>query len=104
MKQYAKSEIRMTKPEGGVRPSFVIRHSLFVIAVALLSGLANGQAESTNAPSRLSYDSFRMVSDRNIFNPNRYARSSGSSRTRSESRSASRVESFTLVGLMVYEK
>lgn len=42
-----------------------------------------------------------MISDRNIFNPNRYARSRGS---RTESRPASRVEYFTLVGLMAYEK
>jgi hypothetical protein len=43
-----------------------------------------------------------VISDRNIFNPNRYARDSG--RPRESSRPASRVESFTLVGLMEYEK
>ena len=75
---------------------------LLVTAAAVLFSLV-GRAQQTNAPTRLSYDSFRVISDRNIFNPNRYARGSG--RTRSESsRTASRVESFTLVGLMQYEK
>jgi hypothetical protein len=60
-------------------------------------------AETTNAPLRLDYDSFRVISDRNIFNPNRYARSSTRT-TRTETRPAARVEAFTLVGLMAYEK
>jgi len=75
----------------------------WVTVVAVLLGAVGGRAEPTNAPTRLGYDSFRVISDRNIFNPNRYARSSG--RTRSESsRPASRVDSFTLVGLMAYQK
>ncbi len=61
-------------------------------------------AQSTNAPTKLTYDSFRTVSDRNIFNPNRYARGSGRTNTRASSTPASRVESFTLVGIMAYEK
>jgi len=96
MKGAMKSKTRMTKSKSGCRP-------LFAIAVALLLGLTHSLAQQTNAPARASYDSFRMISDRNIFNPNRYARSSGS-RTRTDSRPASRVEYFTLVGLMEYEK
>ncbi|HEX5222597.1 MAG TPA: hypothetical protein VFZ59_23785 [Verrucomicrobiae bacterium] len=76
---------------------------LLMAAVTLL-GAAHGLAQSTNAPARLSYDSFRVISDRNIFNPNRYARSSGGRPRAESSRPASRVESFTLVGLMQYEK
>jgi hypothetical protein len=62
-------------------------------------------AQSTNAPSRLTFDAFRVVSDRNIFNPNRYARSTGrsSNQTRT-SRPATRVEAISLVGIMAYEK
>jgi hypothetical protein len=60
-------------------------------------------AQSTNAPARMTYDSFRMISDRNIFNPNRFARASGRTAARS-TRPASRVESFSLVGIMAYEK
>jgi hypothetical protein len=90
-----KSEVRMTRARKTLQASFVI-------AAAMLLGSAKVLAEPTNAPARLDYNSFRLISDRNIFNPNRYARSSG--RTRTESRPASRVESFTLVGLMAYEK
>lgn len=103
MKAGMTSKIRMVKPEGKCGGVFVIRHSSFVIAVALLLGLAPGQAQTTNAPARASYDAFRMISDRNIFNPNRSARSSGS-RPRTDARPASRVEYFTLVGLLEYEK
>jgi len=74
-----------------------------LVTMLLALGHTRGWAQPSNAPSRLNYDSFRVISDRNIFNPNRYARSS--SRTRAESsRPASRVDSFTLVGLMQYEK
>lgn len=61
-------------------------------------------AQTTNAPVRLTYDSFRTISDRNIFNPSRYARGSGRTNTRASSTPASRVESFSLVGIMAYEK
>jgi len=61
-------------------------------------------AQTTNAPARLTYDSFRTISDRNIFNPSRYARGSGRTSVRASSTPASRVESFSLVGIMAYEK
>lgn len=96
MKQPIKPELRRTRSKNGLRPHFVI-------AVALLLGWTHGPAQQTNAPARGSYDAFRMISDRNIFNPNRQARSSGS-RPRTDTRPASRVEYFTLVGLMAYEK
>lgn len=79
-------------------------------ALAVLAGLglyvSATVAETSNSPaaSRLTYDSFRMVSDKNIFNPNRYARSSGRPTQRPSSQPASRVESFSLVGIMAYEK
>ena len=76
---------------------------MWVLSAVLGFGAASAWAQPSNAPARLSYDAYRVISDRNIFNPNRFARSSG--RTRSDSsRPASRVESFTLVGLMQYEK
>ncbi len=75
----------------------------FVILSAILLGVVNTRAESTNTPARLSYDAFRMISDRNIFNPNRVAR--GAPRTsRSATTPAAHVESFSLVGIMSYEK
>ena len=81
--------------KAGIQASFV--------ALALAMGLMSSSGEQTNAPVRRDDNSFRVISDRNIFNPNRYARSSGARRPES-SAPASRVESFTLVGLMQYEK
>lgn len=75
-----------------------------LVAVAIFGAAETIQAQSTNAPTRLTYDSFRTVSDRNIFNPNRYARGSGRTTQRTSSTPASRVESFSLVGIMAYEK
>jgi hypothetical protein len=61
---------------------------------------ATAAAPSTNAASSLDYSSFKIISDRNIFNTRRSARYVASApRTR-----ASRSESFALVGTMSYEK
>jgi hypothetical protein len=86
-----------------LRSSFFILHSSFFILGTLLLSLATSPAQSTNAPARLSYDAFRMISDRNIFNPNRVGR--GAPRTtRRDTTPAAHVESFSLVGIMSYEK
>jgi hypothetical protein len=82
--------------------------ALSLRSVVALTGLIvsmsqSGFAQSTNAPTKLSYDSFRTVSDRNIFNPNRYARGSGRPTTRTSSTPAPRVESFSLVGILAYD-
>jgi len=55
----------------------------------------------TNLSSRLDYSAFRIISDRNIFNP---ARSSRSARSGGETPRPAKVDSFTLVGTMAYEK
>ena len=52
------------------------------------------------APPKNDFSAFRIINDRNIFNPRRYARS-GPVR---ETRRAARVDSFTLVGTLEYEK
>ena len=54
------------------------------------------------AGRRPDYNSFRLIADRNIFNPNRFPRSGGSERR--EFRRPTRVDSFSLVGTMSYEK
>jgi hypothetical protein len=57
-------------------------------------------AQDTNAPSGTDFQSFRMISERNIFNANR-------SRARSRSCAPERppkIDSFTLVGTITYEK
>lgn len=78
-------------------------------AIALVaSGSQAPAAESTNAPApapaRLTFDTFRTVSDRNIFNPNRYARSTGRTTRATAATPAARVESISLVGVIAYEK
>jgi len=70
------------------------------LSLLLLLGLWTGRAQ-TNAPSLFAYDSFRLITDRNIFNPRRSARYVPSERTRTR---AVRADSFALVGTLSYEK
>ncbi|MBI3849749.1 MAG: hypothetical protein HY298_05595 [Verrucomicrobia bacterium] len=73
----------------------------WLLALLLVAGpLAT--AQQTNAPARLNYESFKLITDRNIFNPNRTSRSPGI--VRRETRPEVRAESFALVGTMSYEK
>jgi hypothetical protein len=59
-------------------------------------------AQQTNAPSRPDYSYFRIIADRNIFNPDRYPRQSRSSRR--GGREGPLVDAFSLVGTMSYPK
>jgi hypothetical protein len=57
-------------------------------------------ASGTNAgPVSLDYSAFKIILERNIFDPNRYPRQS-----RPPTRAPTRVDSLTLVGTMSYEK
>ena len=74
-----------------------------LLAGLLVLGLANGfpvAAQTTNAPASTDYSSFRIITERNIFDPNRYARAPRS-RERPVSRSA---PYFSLVGTMSNRK
>jgi hypothetical protein len=63
------------------------------------NGYAQSDSEGTNTlPASLDYTAFRLVAERNIFDPNRAPRS-----TRAPTPPKT-VESFTLVGIMSYEK
>lgn len=73
------------------------------LALLLATTLA-AFAQSTNEPARLDFSAFKLINDRNIFNPNRSARSAGRTETRRETRPTARTESFALVGIMEYEK
>lgn len=76
---------------------------LAVLALALANGFA-ATAQSNNVPGPADYAQFsRFITERNIFDPNRYARSSpGAPIYRPKvSRAA---PAFTLVGAMRYEK
>ena len=57
-------------------------------------------AQQTNTPDRFDYSSFKIITDRNIFNSHRSARY----RAPRESGPQARVDSFALVGTMSYEK
>ena len=88
MKQHGKCEIQRLPAErrpgfGGAWP---VRCSFLVLVAVVGWGLAGARAETTNAPARLDFNSFRMISDRNIFNPSRYARNSSRPRTDSISK------------------
>ena len=70
-----------------------------ILVLLLATGLI-GRAQSTNTVTPPDYQSFKIIADRNIFDPNR---SSRSSRTRTEGPQPARVESFALVGTMSYQ-
>lgn len=64
---------------------------------------ANGNSQAsataaTNGPASLEYSAFRLVADRNIFDPNRQAHNPG---VRVQPKT---VDAFTLVGTLSYEK
>lgn len=61
-------------------------------------------AQSPETPRGPSYSDFRIISERNIFNPQRSARTSGQSERREPRRSSTPTDYVTLVGTMSYEK
>jgi hypothetical protein len=77
-------------------------------ATALLAGLlalamTNGfpvVAQTTNAPAGTDFSSFRIIAERNIFDPNRYPRTTRSVRPTANNR----APAFSLVGTMTYKK
>jgi hypothetical protein len=76
-----------------------------IIPLFLTVAASWGEDATNNVPSRLDYPSFRLISERNIFNANRYARRAGEETRRPEpERRYTRTESFALVGTMSYEK
>ena len=62
---------------------------------------ATAAAGTNGGLSRLDYAAFKVIVDKNIFDPNRYARRPGDRGPRSPSKP---VDSLTLVGTMTYEK
>jgi len=71
--------------------------AIFILLVNC--GLA-GRAQGTNASGSLDFQAFKILTERNIFDPNRSSDSGG----RSEPRRTARVESFALLGTLSYEK
>jgi hypothetical protein len=80
---------------------------LLLLPASLVAASPAGAADETNATqssSRTDYVSFRIISERNIFNPNRTGRSSSRNYTRREPDRRVRSERFALLGTMTYEK
>jgi hypothetical protein len=75
---------------------------VWVITGLVLAGCWAASAQQTNAPSRPDYSYFRVIADRNIFDPDRYPHQSRSSRR--NGRQGPLVDSFSLVGTMSYPK
>jgi hypothetical protein len=77
-----------------------------ILMTVLLGGVviaAGVSASETNSAARFDFPSFRIIAERNIFDPNRSGRSGRPvQRTDSERRVAS--ETFALLGTMSYEK
>ena len=63
-----------------------------------------GRFSAMTGSTRLDSSSFRIISERNIFNPNRSPRYAPRPTERREYRRPNRVDSFSLVGTMSYEK
>lgn len=97
-------------------PSLQFRFLLLPLALALVHPLAAATSGSTNrpasssarsattnsAPARVDYSTFRIVSERNIFNANRTAR--GVPAPPRETRRPVRVETVALVGTLEDER
>src|SRR5208282_5478437 len=70
-----------------------------LVALVMAKGLF-AAAQPTNAPAGNDYSSFRIIAERNIFDPNRYPHT-----TRSVRRTANnRAPAFLLAGTMTYKK
>ena len=69
-----------------------------LMALAMTNGFA-AAAQPTNAPAGTDFSAFRIIAERNIFDPNRFPHT-----TRSVHRTASnRAPAFSLVGTMSYK-
>jgi len=79
------------------------RTSLTAPLLLLLGAPLAMEAQDANPPSRRDYSAFRIIAERNIFNPNRSGRS-GRSAARAASEGRVATPSFALVGTMCYEQ
>jgi hypothetical protein len=72
------------------------------LALGLAGVLSAAGAETANKSAGTDYSAFRLIADRNIFNPDRYAHSTrGSRQTKAH---APALPAFYLVGTMDYRK
>ena len=92
--QFSASDLKLASLPGS-------RLLLLLIGLSVLGiGPWTALAQTTNSSSKLDYSLFKIVTERNIFNAHRSARY----RPRAETGLQARVDSFSLVGTMSYEK
>ncbi len=72
--------------------------------VGSLMAIAQDSHPATNAPNRMDFSSFKIITERNIFNPNRSARATRTGPSARDVAPPAKVDAFTLVGIMGYEK
>jgi hypothetical protein len=71
---------------------------ILAIAALAMAGGFTARAQETNRTSEADFSNFQIISERNIFNPNRTARHKRGSRPQSV------ADAFSLVGTMSYNK
>lgn len=82
-----------------------MRISMVLPSVLLLGTVLTVRAAETNSSVRLDYPSFQIISERNIFNPNRSSRPArASASTQTVSPKTTVTQSFALLGTLSYEK
>jgi hypothetical protein len=76
---------------------------LLILFLSMLPILAatGTNVTSTNVVGKYDYQNFKIIAERNIFNPNRSARST---RNETQKEKPKKIESFALRGTMSYEK
>ena len=74
---------------------------LLPVVAVLGAGMFSVTAGETNEPVGVTFSAFQIISDRNIFNPNRYAHSAPRTYTPRVTRHST---SFTLAGVMSYSQ
>jgi hypothetical protein len=73
-----------------------------VVALVLHAAFSASAAETSKTDTNKDYSAFKIITDRNIFNSRRYARSGPAPKQETTQRTP--VDSFTLLGTMSYEK
>jgi hypothetical protein len=74
---------------------------LCLAAAFAAAAASSAPAQPANAANRPDYSAFKIVADRNIFDPNRYPHTPGRHETHRQTKTA---DAFALVGVMSYQK
>jgi hypothetical protein len=83
---------------------FLLIAAVALAALSLDIAAADPEVPRTTPQQQRDFASFRIIAERNIFNPNRSARQQTRSSRTDTRRPAARVDSFTFVGTINYEK